>query len=187
MRGKTEVCVFDGVMDAPLYIDILDLLDRTLIPVLQIVFCNEYRFMQDNDPKHTSRAARSYHITQSINWWPTPAESPDINSIENIWHELKEFIQHEVKSTTKSELVNGIIQFWHTVTDENAVNHSPGSIGEGPPGLTEVAGLHWPQGVWPSVWPRLTPHCASFSSPCSSALPPPSQHRLGRRHVLGPL
>lgn len=115
MQGKTEVCVFDGIMDAPLYIDILD---RTLVPFLQSVFPNGHRFMQDNDPKHTSRAARSYYVTQSINWWPTPAESPDLNPIENLWHELKEFIRREVKPTTKAELVNGIIQFWHTVTDE---------------------------------------------------------------------
>ena len=68
-------------------------------------------FMQGNDPKHTSQATRSYSITQSINWWPTHAESPELNSIENLWHKLKEFKWHEVKPTTKAEVVNGIDQF----------------------------------------------------------------------------
>ena len=27
------------------------------------------------------------------NWWRTPAESPDMNPIENMWHELKEYIR----------------------------------------------------------------------------------------------
>ena len=38
-----------------------------------------------------------------------------MNHIENLWHELKEFIRQEVKPTTKAELVSGIEQFWKTV------------------------------------------------------------------------
>ena len=45
--------------------------------------------MQDNDPKHTSAAAREFFAENSINWWKTPPESPDANPIENLWHELK--------------------------------------------------------------------------------------------------
>ena len=96
-------------MDASLYTDILD---------LQNVFPDGHRFMQDNNPKHTSQATRSYSITQSINWWTTHAESSDLNSIENLWNELKGFIRCEVKPTSKAEVINGIDQFWCTVTDE---------------------------------------------------------------------
>ena len=61
--------------------------------------------MQVNDTKHTSRAAQQFYINTGINWWRTTAESPDMNPIENLWHELKEFICREVKPTTKDELV----------------------------------------------------------------------------------
>ena len=71
--------------------------------------------MQDNDPKHTSLFAQSFYREKGINWWKTPAESPDINPIENMWHELKEHIQREIKPHTKDELVAGIKQFWRTV------------------------------------------------------------------------
>ncbi len=115
MKGKTGICIFDGIMDAPLYVQILD---QALIPFLKQVYPVQHRFMQDNDPKHTSRVAKAYFIEKSINWWRTPAESPDLNPIENMWHELKEYVRREVKPTTKDELVRGIMEFWSTVTGE---------------------------------------------------------------------
>ena len=71
--------------------------------------------MADNDPKHTSGAAQQFLEEMGIFWWRTPAESPDLNPIENMWHELKEFIRREVKPTTKEELIDGIQTFWRTV------------------------------------------------------------------------
>ena len=49
------------------------------------------------------------------NWWKTPPESPDLNPVENMCHELKEFIRREVKPTTKSDLIKGIKRFWTSV------------------------------------------------------------------------
>ncbi len=71
--------------------------------------------MQDNDPKHTSRFAQQFMMSTGVNWWATPPESPDCNPIENLWHELKEYMRREVKPTTKQELVDGIVAFWATV------------------------------------------------------------------------
>ena len=76
MHCKTEICAFDGTMNSLLYIEILE---RTLIPFLQKVYPSGYHFMQDNDPKHTSKAEKQYFFDRSINWWPTPAESTDLN------------------------------------------------------------------------------------------------------------
>ena len=44
---------------------------------------------QDNDPKHTSKYAKKWMEAHDIKWYTTPAESPDLNPIELIWHELK--------------------------------------------------------------------------------------------------
>ena len=112
LRGPTKICIFDGIMNAPLFVDILD---TTLLPFIAEKYPMGHRFMQDNDPKHTSLLAKSFYDRKNINWWKTPPESPDLNPVENLWHELKEFIRREVKPRTKQELIDGIMKFWHTV------------------------------------------------------------------------
>ena len=51
-----------------------------------------HRLMADNDPKHNSVAAQDLLVDNCINWWRIPAESLDINPIENLWQELKKFV-----------------------------------------------------------------------------------------------
>ena len=99
-------------MEATLYSKILD---QTLMPFINEFYPSSHQFMANNDPKHTSRYAQRYLEEKGINWWHTPAESPDLNPIENMWHELKEYIRKEVKPKTKEELVGGIEAFWSTV------------------------------------------------------------------------
>ena len=111
-KGPTSVAIFEGIMDAEFYIS---LLRAHLLPCIREKFPDHHKLMQDNDPKHTSKAAKQFFDMESVNWWKTPPESPDMNPIENLWHELKEFIRREVRPTTKTELVAGIKQFWDTV------------------------------------------------------------------------
>lgn len=114
-RGALKVCIFEGKMDAIFYVSMLK---KYLLLFIANNFPTSHRFMQDNDPKHTSRLAKQFFEENNVNWWKTPPESPDCNPIENLWHELKEFIRREVKPHTKQELVDGIAQFWSTVDQQ---------------------------------------------------------------------
>ena len=111
-RGRSKICVFDGIMDRYLFKEILE---ETLIPSVEHLFPEGAHACRFNDPKHTSHFATQYLIDSNINWWKTPAESPDLNPIENLWHELKEFIRREIKPKTKDQLIQGILAFWETV------------------------------------------------------------------------
>ena len=120
MKGSTGICIFSGIMKAPLYVEILE---KTLLPFLHEVFPHGHRFMQDNDPKHTSRRAQAFFEDNDVCWWKTPPESPDANPIENLRHELKEFIRREVKPQTKDQLVQGIVDFWRTVDRNKCIKY----------------------------------------------------------------
>ena len=46
-----------------------------------------------------------------------------MNPIENLWHELKDYIRREAKPKTKDELMKGISDFWATVDASKCKNY----------------------------------------------------------------
>ncbi len=111
-KGKTPMLVFKDIMDGEFFRK--DILQGTLLPYLRKYFQDGHRFQQDNDPKHTSHDNVQFMKDAGINWMKTTAESPDLNPIENLWHELKHFLRRRVKPSTKEELIQGIWVFWET-------------------------------------------------------------------------
>ena len=109
-HGPTELFIFDGIMDLEFFVN--SILKDALVLFIREFFPQGHRFQQDNDPKHKSNLAKSYFKSSIINWWPTPPESPDMNPIELLWHELKHFLRKVKKPKTKQELVDGIAEFW---------------------------------------------------------------------------
>ena len=118
-RGRTGICIFEGIMNAELYVKILI---SALLPFLRDVYPDGHKFMQGNDPKHTSNYAKRFYDTQHVNWMKTPPESPNLNPIKNLWHEMKEFLRREVKPKTKEKLINAILG---NCVDNNCTLNSP--------------------------------------------------------------
>ena len=70
------------------------------------------------NPKHTSNHVKLFLEDHNINWWRTPAESPDLNPIENVWGSLKYYLRTHHKPTNLQTLLSGITEFWKTLTPE---------------------------------------------------------------------
>ena len=104
-KGATSIVIFTGILTATGYTDILD---AAFLPFLATNFRHSHRFQQDNDLKHTSKWTREYFEDNGINWFRTPASSPDLNPIENVWDTQR---VSSVSSTTKN-YCNVIKRFW---------------------------------------------------------------------------
>ena len=50
--GRTSSCIFEGKMNAPLFISILK---KSLVPFIRDVYPDGHQYVQDNDPKHCSK------------------------------------------------------------------------------------------------------------------------------------
>lgn len=53
---------------------------------------------------------RMHQLVENASWIPRLC-----NPIQNLWHELKDYIQREVKPWTKEQLAQGIQDFWDTI------------------------------------------------------------------------
>lgn len=109
-RGRTSVCIFFGIMDSEIYQKILE---DNLLPFAVANYQDGFRLYQDNDRKHTSKSSRRWmeekQLTESV--LTTPASSPDLNPIENVWSAMKTYLRSVVKPKKKEELVQGIVSF----------------------------------------------------------------------------
>src|SRR5215216_3596249 len=64
----------------------------------------KFLFQEDNAPVHTVKVARSFLISSKVEVLPWPAQSPDINPIENLWSYI------EVKIRKQTSQLSSITQ-----------------------------------------------------------------------------
>ena len=85
-KEATNICLLSCLENSAVYQEVL------LMPFLRERLPIG-KFQQDNTPCHTSKATRRFFKANKIKVLKTAPESPDLNLIDNLWHQMKHFIQ----------------------------------------------------------------------------------------------
>lgn len=113
-EGMGTLTPVEGNINAAKYIDIID---NNLWPVIARHFPNDdYTFMDDNAPVHRAHQVRDYMEINNIHCTEWPAQSPDLNPIENIWLKLKRDIEPQaINIHNRNELIIAVRRAWENI------------------------------------------------------------------------
>lgn len=72
-----------------------DILNDIMLPYARQNMVINWVFQQDNDPKHSSKLVKKWFEENQVSVMTWPAQSPDLNPIENLWSKVKKAIPKE--------------------------------------------------------------------------------------------
>ena len=79
--------------------------------------------MEDGAPTHRSKAAGDWREENKIQSLPWPAQSPDLNPIENIWHTLKSRVNRRPRiPKNEKELIIALQEEWKQIPQQYLSN-----------------------------------------------------------------
>ena len=113
--GVGQLHRITGIMNADVYVQILT---KSLLGTLRSYGLNSRRviFQQDNDPKHTSKKARQWFAKNGFILLPWPAQSPDLNPIENLWdYVARRVAKRDVQPGTEDQLWEALQEEWYRI------------------------------------------------------------------------
>lgn len=98
--------------------NLLETIENMPVPECDVVF------QHDNAPGHCAKSVKNWLQTQPFQTMEWPAQSPDINPIENVWAYLKMKLQNKYSAppTTITDLWQRVQEQWYSITPEYCEN-----------------------------------------------------------------
>jgi DDE superfamily endonuclease len=119
-RGVGDIHLFEENLDAKLMKKILT---HHLVQSCNRVFIEteHWKFIWDNDPKHTSRSIKEWMHNKGVQLMDFPPYSPDLNPIENLWKDIKYRVgQRHARDI--EELQTYIEEEWNATSEDFLAN-----------------------------------------------------------------
>ncbi|KAK3553721.1 hypothetical protein QTP70_007583 [Hemibagrus guttatus] len=107
--GPGRLAVINGTMNSAVYQKILKQNVRPSVCDLKLK--RTWVLQQDNDPKHTSKSTSEWLKKNKMKTLECPSQSPDLNPIEMLWHDLKKVV-HARKPSNVAELLQFCKDEW---------------------------------------------------------------------------
>ena len=83
--GRSELVVVDGAMNRHRNIQILR---NQMLPWATVVFGRNFVYVQDNAPPQTAHDTADFLDQQDVEVMDWAIQSPDMNPIEHVWHQM---------------------------------------------------------------------------------------------------
>ncbi|KAK3553212.1 hypothetical protein QTP86_031817 [Hemibagrus guttatus] len=99
--GPGRLAVINGTVNSAVYQKILK--ENVQPSVCDLKLKRTWVLQQDNDPKHTSKSTSEWLKKNKMKTLEWPSQSPDLNPIEMLWHDLKKVV-HARKPSNVAEL-----------------------------------------------------------------------------------
>ncbi|KAK3535322.1 hypothetical protein QTP70_007932 [Hemibagrus guttatus] len=99
--GPGRLAVINGTMNSAVYQKILK--ENVRPSVCDLKLKRTWVLQQDNDSKHTSKSTSEWLKKNKMKTLEWPSQSPDLNPIEMLWHDLKKVV-HARKPSNVAEL-----------------------------------------------------------------------------------
>lgn len=113
--GVGNLVFIDTIMDKHVYLNLLQ--QNLLKSAKDMGVPSAFFFYQDNDPKHKSKIVQDWLKENCPCLVDTPAQSPDINPIENLWSFLERKIRNH-RISNKEDLKKALQEEWKKIPVE---------------------------------------------------------------------
>ncbi len=113
--GVSPLCFLKSTVNAAIYQEILE---HFMLPSADKLYGDaDFIFQQDLAPAHTAKGTKSWFNNHGVTVLDWPANSPDLNPIENLWGIVKRKMR-DTRPNNADDLKAAIKATWASITPE---------------------------------------------------------------------